>query len=1198
MATDTSKYKLNLEFYKFLGLTQIQQLDFPENKFSLYFLAYNGPKSLQGDRHWTDRNAVLELTHNYGTENDPNYSVANGNTEPHRGFGHIAISVDNIESACKRIEDAGYPFQKKLTDGRMKHIAFAKDPDGYWVELIRRHNEDVGTTTDTANYRLNHSMLRVRCAETSLKFYQEVMGMTLLRTAENKDAGFNLYFLGYPAGNPKVQEDAKNPVAEWEGLLELTWNYGTEKQEGPVYHNGNAEPQGFGHICVAVDDLNAACERFESLNVSWKKRLTDGRMKDVAFVLDPDGYWIEVIQNQALKRTSNCQRSPRGRLANMSLRHVFLAGRARSGYVSDFVRDAFVDRHMTYIVFQLTALYQCDGATPHCHNCERKGKDCKYQHGDDKRKVSLRAATELFSARIDQLCQFIYDHGLEPPPMRPEDEAGVNRVLDTLQIPRGLAKKRETSAANEIISLPQKPVAHSPAHSSPSAVLDANERPPEIPTPPQNALSNQKLVLSAEKGRETINSFGINSIPTSHYVTANWGFTLPTAESLDTIYANLNDGTSLSQEKSLSPESLQLTPDMQQQPGELLRQARYDREYESDSGDEDEAEKDVIEQISNRIVRHDGQDILNHLRVGQPVDQALEDHLVELYFTWQNTSTYVVDKDMYMIARSKWRNEYDDTPFYSEVLTNAMCAIGSAFEARYHPTFITFPKSLSEFFADRAKALLEIELDSPCVATVQALVILSCHEGSANRDARGWLYSGMSTRLAFDLGLHIDMTPYVEKGEIGAFEADVRRIAFWGSYTADHFWGFYLGRPFRMNAGDITVPKLASDLGAEKESIWYPYGLPTKSDILKHGLRNPNELISRQFAVLWEIISPVGHILYGCSDIPRHDLQRLCHRVTDDLFAWKANLPSILDINLENDTIPQLPQLLMLHMQYHQIVIFTHRPWVSKSYIQPRAPRQGPGYHHARRMCIESSTAIARLLHIYEKFYTFRRMNNQVVAIIFSAALMLLYVTISNTSTSGRSPSDNPNNNAEMVAYLNLCFRALDELGQSFENAKRTRDFLVSLQRRWQAHMRRSGSALKRQISNRPSSQHLVGLGSDADASRKKTRITAPRNQINYPVSATAASQATPAVPNQPQSQPQPSGQHPLDATQPIGVPGEFDWIRNSDLQLLSGNFGDSSFSQLGNVNTFGEDTALPSLSDIEPWWDTPNGNTFGGSSL
>lgn len=56
---------------------------------------------------------------------------------------------------------------------------------------------------------------------------------------------------------------------------------------------------------MSVDDLNAACDRFESLNVNWKKRLTDGRMRNVAFVLDPDNYWVEVVQNEALKRTSN-----------------------------------------------------------------------------------------------------------------------------------------------------------------------------------------------------------------------------------------------------------------------------------------------------------------------------------------------------------------------------------------------------------------------------------------------------------------------------------------------------------------------------------------------------------------------------------------------------------------------------------------------------------------------------------------------------------------------------------------------------------------------------------------------------------------------------------------------------------------------------------------------------------------------------
>lgn len=55
---------------------------------------------------------------------------------------------------------------------------------------------------------------------------------------------------------------------------------------------------------------------------------------------------------------------------------------------------------------------------------------------------------------------------------------------------------------------------------------------------------------------------------------------------------------------------------------------------------------------------------------------------------------------------------------------------------------MTFPKSLGEFFGDRAKELLEIELDSPCVATVQALVILSSHEIGVGSDTRGWLYSG------------------------------------------------------------------------------------------------------------------------------------------------------------------------------------------------------------------------------------------------------------------------------------------------------------------------------------------------------------------------------------------------------------------------------------------------------------------------
>lgn len=143
-------------------------------------------------------------------------------------------------------------------------------------------------------------MIRVKDAEKSLAFYKDVMGMGLKRTSENKDAGFTLYFLGYGPSAPEHSANGVNPVADREGILELTWNHGTEKDADFKYHDGNAEPQGFGHICVTVDNLDAACARFEDKSVNWKKRLTDGRMKNIAFLLDPDGYWIEVLQNEKL----------------------------------------------------------------------------------------------------------------------------------------------------------------------------------------------------------------------------------------------------------------------------------------------------------------------------------------------------------------------------------------------------------------------------------------------------------------------------------------------------------------------------------------------------------------------------------------------------------------------------------------------------------------------------------------------------------------------------------------------------------------------------------------------------------------------------------------------------------------------------------------------------------------------------------
>ncbi|WP_406234586.1 lactoylglutathione lyase [Isoptericola jiangsuensis] len=153
---------------------------------------------------------------------------------------------------------------------------------------------------ETHGFVFNHTMLRVKDITASLDFYTRVLGYQLIDRRDFAEAQFSLYFLAYvPAGVAVPEDDATRRVwmAGLPGVLELTHNHGTETQDGPVYHDGNSDPRGFGHICVSVPELESACQRFEDLGVPFQKRLTDGRMKNIAFIKDPDGYWVEIIAN-------------------------------------------------------------------------------------------------------------------------------------------------------------------------------------------------------------------------------------------------------------------------------------------------------------------------------------------------------------------------------------------------------------------------------------------------------------------------------------------------------------------------------------------------------------------------------------------------------------------------------------------------------------------------------------------------------------------------------------------------------------------------------------------------------------------------------------------------------------------------------------------------------------------------------------
>jgi lactoylglutathione lyase len=227
---------------------------------------------------------------------------ANGNAEP-RGFGHVAFNVPDVYALCAELEAQGVPFKKRPNEGMMKGLAFACDPDGYWVEILQGHS-----VAEPGRCTLSQTMLRVKDPAPSLAFYGALFDMqtVLERHFDASRGDFSLFFLVTRTREvARLLEQDKSSVttAMWDAALELTWNHGTEAQPGPSYHNGNdatfpgvagTVPQGFKCLAFLVDDLSQFTQLVQRYGVPLL------HASDALVVLaDPTGYHVEVRQRSS-----------------------------------------------------------------------------------------------------------------------------------------------------------------------------------------------------------------------------------------------------------------------------------------------------------------------------------------------------------------------------------------------------------------------------------------------------------------------------------------------------------------------------------------------------------------------------------------------------------------------------------------------------------------------------------------------------------------------------------------------------------------------------------------------------------------------------------------------------------------------------------------------------------------------------------
>ena len=289
-------------------------------------------------------------------------------------------------------------------------------------------------------------------------------------------------------------------------------------------------------------------------------------------------------------------------------------------------------------------------------------------------------------------------------------------------------------------------------------------------------------------------------------------------------------------------------------------------------------------------------------------------HLMNMYFTWHYPYFTTLSKRLFYreFLLGKPHRTPKRTVYCSSLLVNAMLALGCHFTNS--PAGCADPNNASTkgdaFFAEAKKLIVENdEYEKPRLTTIQALCLMSVREAGCGREAKGWVYSGMSFRMAQDMGLNLDSGSMTSRKEtMDEQQIDARRVTFWGCFLFDKCWSNYLGRLPQLPVSNITAPKY--DVFPDEDAdTWSPY---TDNGIgILHSQVSRTRAVALQISGLCEISSDILIFFYNPQHLEKsvgraQELKKLSELQTR-LEAWRKDLPKEMD-----PKEGQLPNVLLM----------------------------------------------------------------------------------------------------------------------------------------------------------------------------------------------------------------------------------------------------------------------------------------------